>query len=1012
MEKPTRILLFLLAVILLGCREKPAPVSFDSLTEEQRHQSANALVGMTVADGLEAALFAAEPELSNPTNIAVDAKGRVWVCEADNYRLPYNPKFKKREEGDRILILEDTDGDGKSDKVKTFYQGPDMVAPLGIAVLGSKIYVSVSPVLLVFEDKDGDDVPDSRDTLFMTEGGADNDHGLHAVSFGLDGKLYFNHGNAVTGLYHKDGSPVLDQYQRPIRTKGQPYLQGLALRCDPDGSHVEVLGHNFRNPYEVTVDHYGNVWQSDNDDDGNKGTRMNFVLEGGNFGYVDEMTGDGWQKRRLGWSDEIPVRHWHQNDPGVVPNLLYNGAGSPTGLMIYNGKLLPQPFQGAMIHCEALQNEVRAYPTSPDGAGYKAETAVIMKSENQWFRPSDVAAAPDGFLLVADWYDPGVGGHKFEDVSKGRIFRVAPNAGKYRFKLADLATLDGRIKELSNPNMDVRYQAWMGLMKLGTEARPALTKEWESGDPVRKVQALWLLARLPDANTGFLGEALKDEDPEIRVSALRAVRQFIPDQLPGFVEKAVKDPSPAVRREAALALRDLGTPQAAGLWAELADQFDGKDRWYLEALGIGCDRYADLYFQAWLDLVGENWKTAAGKQLVWRSRSALSSPMLAQMIREEQDPKMTARDFRSFQFKPAEGRSDLIAGFLTDSDPEKAAMALGLLDEGYARSHPAALANIRKLIPAITGTPEWVTAVRNLNLKDQVPALMNTFMESEDPGLASDAAGAFFDLGGVSYLKAQFGKAGPDRKMELINRFKPVQHPQLVSFWSEEVLKPYPPNLLHGFVDALGYGWDGQHVLYDLVRNGKLEGDLKTSAALHMMNCWDTEVRAAAPGYLTNRKGKSGDFLPDLNDLADREGMPEKGKLIFTNLCTTCHQINGEGVAFGPDLSQIGDKLSPRSIYSSIIYPSAGINFGYEGYVVKTADGSVYSGYITSQNDRELNLRMMGGITQTIARSAVSSLEPMESSLMTPNLYELMEVQDLVDLVAYLSTLKKEEDIR
>ncbi|HMQ89197.1 MAG TPA: c-type cytochrome, partial [Flavilitoribacter sp.] len=191
-----------------------------------------------------------------------------------------------------------------------------------------------------------------------------------------------------------------------------------------------------------------------------------------------------------------------------------------------------------------------------------------------------------------------------------------------------------------------------------------------------------------------------------------------------------------------------------------------------------------------------------------------------------------------------------------------------------------------------------------------------------------------------------------------------------------------------------------------------LQGDLKTSAALHMMNCWDTEVRAAAPGYLTNRKGKSGDFLPDLDDLANREGMPEKGKLIFTNLCTTCHQINGEGVAFGPDLSQIGDKLSPKSIYSSIIYPSAGINFGYEGYVIKTADGSVYSGYITSQNDRELNLRMMGGITQTIAKSAVSSLEPMESSLMTPNLYELMEVQDLVDLVAYLSTLKKEEEIR
>lgn len=1000
----------ILIAAMWGCSPKPAPVSFDSLTPEQRLLSANALVGMTAAQGVEVSLFAAEPDLSNPTNIAVDAKGRVWVCEANNYRLPYNPKFKKREAGDRILILEDTDGDGRSDKTKVFYQGEDLVAPLGIAVLGPKVFVSVSPVLLVFEDADGDDIPEKRDTLFVTEGGADNDHGVHAISFGPDGKLYFNFGNAVTGLSHKNGEPVLDQYRQPIRTEGRPYHQGMALRCESDGSNVEVLGHNFRNPYEVTADVYGNVWQSDNDDDGNEATRMNFVMESGNFGFVDELTGEGWQKRRLGWSDEIPKRHWHQNDPGSTPNLLYNGAGSPTGLMMYYGDVLPDVFQGGMVHCEALKNEVRAYPVTPDGAGYKAETVVLLKSENQWFRPSDVAAAPDGSVFVSDWFDPGVGGHKLEDIEKGRIFRLAKKKDEYKPVSLDLTTLPDRIKGLSSPNMDIRFQSWTGLQQLGPKAVSALMEEWKNPDPLRRARALWLLARIPGKNAAFLEGAMDDPEPEIRAAALRATRRFTPDQLLQAIEKAVGDPAYMVKREAAIALRNLGTPEAAGLWARLAGQYDGQDRWYLEALGIGSDRYPDLYFPAWADQAGAGWKNENGKQLVWRIRAKASSAMLAEMIREEKDPKVLPGYFRALQFKPSEGRNDLVALFLQAEDPQTAAYALGLLDENYIKQHPAVLADIRKILPAIKGTPEWITAVRNLKLKDQNPALMEAFLNNQDRDIASEAVLAMFDLGGLAYFKEIFTQGDDDRKKELLSQFQTVQHPQLVRFWKEQAQKKYSPGLLHGFVDALGYSWDGQHALYDLVREGKLEGELKTAAALHMMNCWDTEVRLAAPGYLSSRKGKSGDYFPDLNDLESRVGAPDKGKAVFNNLCSICHQINGAGTAFGPDLTLIGDKLSLKSLYSSIIYPSAGINFGYEGYLIKTTSGGFYSGYITSRNDQETSLRMLGGVAQTFKKSEIASMEPMQESLMTANLHETMEVQDLVDLVAYLSTLKKEPE--
>ena len=172
------------------------------------------------------------------------------------------------------------------------------------------------------------------------------------------------------------------------------------------GVNFEVVGHNFRNNYEVAVDSFGTMWQSDNDDDGNRGVRINYVMEYGNFGYVDELTGAGWQAKRTNMEKEIPLRHWHQNDPGVVPNLLNTGAGSPTGITVYEGNLLPTPFRRAeprkgpvdatpqtvLIHCDAGPSVVRAYLTDPDGAGYKvAKTVNILdgSKKNQWFRPVD-----------------------------------------------------------------------------------------------------------------------------------------------------------------------------------------------------------------------------------------------------------------------------------------------------------------------------------------------------------------------------------------------------------------------------------------------------------------------------------------------------------------------------------------------------------------------------------------------------------------------------------------------
>ena len=431
-----RSVLFLLAIPLFQCsHDSPPPVterdfsSYLALSLEERQSPQHATGGFQVAEGVDINLFAAEPLVVNPTNLAIDEKGRVWVCESYNYAVPAE---QQQEPGGRIVILEDTDGDGVANSRKVYYQGDDVNIALGISVFGNQVYIARSPDLLVFTDENGDDLPDRKEKLF-TGMGHPGDHSAHAVVFGPDGRFYFNYGNAGHAVLAPNGDTIRDLSGHLVRSVGQPYHGGMVFRFDRDQKNFEVLGHNFRNNYEVAIDAFGTLWQSDNDDDGNKGVRINYVMEYGNYGYLDETTGAHWARPRTGMHAEIPYRHWHQNDPGVIPNMLHTGAGSPAGITVYEGDLLPEIFHGQIIHADAGPSVVRAYHRFPDGAGYRASTENIVQSiKDQWFRPVDVAVAPDGSLFIADWYDPIVGGGAAGDHEKGRIFRVAPPGAPYQ----------------------------------------------------------------------------------------------------------------------------------------------------------------------------------------------------------------------------------------------------------------------------------------------------------------------------------------------------------------------------------------------------------------------------------------------------------------------------------------------------------------------------------------------------------------------------------------------------
>src|SRR6185503_5815206 len=161
---------------------------------------------------------------------------------------------------------------------------------------------------------------------------------------------------------------------------------------------------------------------------------------------------------------------------------------------------------------------------------YKASIEPMIIGGDKWFRPSDVCTAPDGSLMVADWYDPGVGGHAMGDNKinslRGRIFRLAPAGNKYSVPALDVNTADGAIAALRSPNLARRYLGWVTLHEMGAAAEGPLAQMWKDTNPRMRARAIHLLARIPGKEEQYVKAAIRDADPDIRICGLRIAREL------------------------------------------------------------------------------------------------------------------------------------------------------------------------------------------------------------------------------------------------------------------------------------------------------------------------------------------------------------------------------------------------------------------------------------------------------------------------------------------------------
>lgn len=926
---------------------------------------------LILPDDLQAELWAESPQFYNPTNMDVDARGRIWVTEAANYRNYNNDstRFFHHPMGDRVMILEDTDGDGKSDKSTVFVEDHDLVSPLGIAVIGNKIIVSCAPNLIIYTDNNNDDKPDKKEIFLTGFGGLDHDHSLHSLVAGPDGNWYFNTGNAGphivkdaagwtlrSGSIYTGGSPYNKINKGGmISDDGKVWVGGLALRINPDGKGLKVMGHNFRNAYELALDSYGNMWQNDNDDQVVT-CRTTFLMEGGNAGYFSADGTRFWQAdRRPGQSTF--TAHWHQDDPGVIPAGDNTGAGSPTGIVVNEGDALGVQYRGMLLSADAGRNVIFGYKPEATGAGYKLQRNNLITSmpgdneayvwndsthlldHRKWFRPSDVCIGTDGAIYIADWYDPIIGGHQMKDkTGYGRIYRITPKNKNLKAPHIDLSTINGQIEALKNPAVNVRNLGFTKLVAAGAAAIEPVKKLLQLENPYVQARAIWLLAQLGSKGLSVVETSLTNKNPDIRIAAYRALKQMKADILP-YASQLANDPSIAVRREVAISLRDIPLNKCREIIIRLAKSYDGQDRWYLEALGMAIDgRQDEMYplLQSAIESKPASQWNQSFADLTWRLHPVAAVENL----------KIRA-----------------VSQDISQAERKKALVALAFIKNKNAADAMTDLAGSSMKETGDQAT--WWLGFRKTNDWIDLVAAGNEKRDSMD------------------IARETVRRRMQTLQAKLLDQRTPVK--EKLKAASDMANDPI-----------------GGQLLIDLASSKKLSTEINNTVSRVIFKNPDQGVRVQASNYFQR---------PGINKLFSIQAIsrlqPEatRGKAVFAGTCAACHKAGNVGNDLGPDLTTIGKKYDRVSLLDAIINPSASIVFGYEPWLINTKDGQSVYGFLIGDGQTVV-IKDAARQQHVIKASNIISRKKMDQSMMPDPTSLGLDEKKLADVAEYLLTLK------
>jgi len=579
-----------------------------------------AMSAFAVQDGFTVELFAAEPMLANPVCFYIDHQGRAYVAETfrhhhgvtdmrehqswlhDDLASRNNEErliaMKKNlgrdfasytEAEDRVRLIEDTDGDGKADHATVFADGfKDALAGIGSGLLHDRgeVYWACIPELWKLRDKDGDGVAEDREVLSSGYGVHINflGHDLHGLRKGPDGRIYFSIGDR--GVYIKtfDGR-ILDEPDT-----------GCVMRCDPDGTNLEIVHRGLRNPQELVFDDHGNLFTGDNNSDGGDQARWVYIADGGDSGWRIGYQWISQPNSRGQWNAEQMWHPYHEGQPAhLLPPIINLGAG-PSGLAYYPGTGLPDKYKQHFFLCDfrgaANMSLIHAFRVEPKGATFDL---VDRHDFMNHVLATDVDFGVEGGLYLTDWVQG------WDQPLKGRIYRVFDSENVNQSLVDETKKLlaEGMAKRsdeelvslMAHVDQRVRFEAQYAIADKGASAIPLFTGRVKdtSHDLARLhgVWGLWQLALAGESVSKSLAPFLKDNDAEVRAQAAKVWAE-LPDEDGQKLVTLLEDENDRVKFFAAISLwkNPPGNTDASfDAVVKLLRTNDGKDP-YLRHAGV------------------------------------------------------------------------------------------------------------------------------------------------------------------------------------------------------------------------------------------------------------------------------------------------------------------------------------------------------------------------------------------------------------------------------------------
>ncbi len=938
--------------------------------------------------------------------MAFDRLGRLCVGMGPQYRNP-TPDTP----GDSVVLVLDTDGDGRADRTKVLATGFNAIQ--GLAWHGRDLWVANAPDLTVVRDVDGDDVADEYVRVYTDLGNLE--HGLHGLTWGPDGWLYMSKGNSkgltepgrmapkpfrdLWGVEAPAGTP---DFPPPVTVRAADYRhayqdpaddwgrEGGVLRCEAGGRNLEIVARGFRNPWDIAYDDGFNWLGTDNDQ--TSGDRVFMPFYGAHFGWNHP-----WYAQ---WADapEAPT--------APVSGPLFEGSG--TGIVFGNSPRFPLSHRGVFFINDWLGKSTFIWRPRWEGALQRPEGGrwePFVVGGNALFRPTDLEFGPDGALWILGW-GSGYGAEYREGqlANEGRIFRVTWNGAGPEKSSAPPGnalgqrTVEDLVAAFDGPLPIWRVDAQEELVRRGAAVKDALQSRLTGPglSTARETWAVWALGRMPSSGLAddawFVERLMAPEGSlNLRIQCVRILARrarAAGRNLPASVVGALGHVEPRMRFAAVEAVGLAGGAEAvAALWDLTAVELD-----------------RTIYYAAWQMLRRKVRTAELRARLVGSGADVRAGARRAAILALLEDSALSGAEVEALSHDPAIGVREAALRWMVRNgagaeqlvvrgrplqpgrSPQETRAPVPADPAAGGRTSPASLVwNLRALSPGrYVAVPGGLHAGakcytdRSYPLRE-VPASLTGLEFIQTANEDDNSSGReFLSFETVMPVRVFVGLDARQRETpEWVQRnFAKDARRIVADHWSFDL---YACEFPAGVV-----------VLGGNTQNGRLGGKGNYIVVL--------EPLPLTPPVSPTTAAQVMALIP--------AGNSARGAWLFHDRagagCFNCHQLSAHGNAFGPDLSALGARATPPHIVASMLDPNAVITEGFNLHTIQTSDGE-QSGVLLEESGLAVTLGLADGSRRRIPKRDIVRRTVEKRSAM-PAFDLALSATNVADLTAYLMT--------